>query len=143
MAISTNTHFVNLKDADRTITTKTQATKIRNNVQATVSRDIKRLNLIKKVDPSGVRYYTFNTDENSGDAHTVILLRHSILEIKTAGNLVVIKCKSGMGNAVCEAIDDMNLPDMIGSIAGDNTIFIATENNEKAQKLAETIVLIY
>ena len=111
--------------------------------QATVSRDIKRLNLIKKVDPSGVRYYTFNTDENSGDAHTVILLRHSILEIKTAGNLVVIKCKSGMGNAVCEAIDDMNLPDMIGSIAGDNTIFIATENNEKAQKLAETIVLIY
>lgn len=111
--------------------------------QATVSRDIKRLNLVKKSDSTGGRYYTFNNEDNAGDGHTIILMRHSIVEIKTAGNLVVIKCKSGMGNAVCEALDAMELPDMVGSIAGDNTIFIAAEDNEKAQKLSETISLIY
>ncbi len=111
--------------------------------QATVSRDIKRLNLVKKSDSAGGRYYTFNNDDNTGDAHTVILLRHAIVEIKTAGNIIVIKCNSGMGNAVCEALDAMELPEMVGSIAGDNTIFIATEDNTKALKLSETISLIY
>ena len=64
------------------------------------------------------------------------ILRDGICSIDIAGHLVVIKCYTGMAQAVCAAIDTMNFDSVVGSLAGDDTIFLAIRTNEKAQELA-------
>ncbi|QEY34086.1 arginine repressor [Caproiciproducens galactitolivorans] len=104
--------------------------------QATVSRDIKELRLIKTLSPDGKYKYSVG-QENTRDYPTKLysLLSDSAVQINFAGNMVIVKCLTGMAQAVCVAIDSMHLPNIIGTLAGDDTIFIAVKNEEQAQQM--------
>lgn len=110
--------------------------------QATVSRDIKELHLVKVLDKKtgGYRYEQRGTvvSENSIlPVKTAGILKDGIVNINLAQNFVIVKCYVGMANAVCAALDAAALPEIIGTIAGDDTIFIATASAESAIMLRE------
>lgn len=112
-----------------------------NVTQATVSRDIKALGLRKVSDGRGTRYV-----KPSGGAalqptaiHANTILTSGIIDVIPAQNFVIVKCYAGMANAVCASIDNMHLQGVAGSIAGDDTIFICTLNNEFAESVKQIL----
>ncbi len=106
--------------------------------QATVSRDIKELRLIKITDGEGVqKYATMASDGVS--PQFIDIFAHSVVSITCAMNDIVIKCFTGMANAACAARDNMNYSEVVGSLAGDDTIFVITRNEEAALSLAEKL----
>lgn len=110
-----------------------------NVTQATVSRDIKALNLIKIQDSTGrYKYSSVKKDGDSAEKYDAIL-SHSVISIDFAGNITVVKCYPGMANAACASIDALHFEKSIGSIAGDDTIFILNKTPEAAEELAQTI----
>lgn len=110
-----------------------------NVTQATVSRDIKSLNLIKIQDSTGrYKYSSVKKDGDSAEKYDAIL-SHSVISIDFAGNITVVKCYPGMANAACASIDALHFEKSIGSIAGDDTIFILNKTTEAAEELAQTI----
>lgn len=99
--------------------------------QATVSRDIKELQLIKRPGPSGRSCYAQNTSKDSPvNERFSKILKETILSIQAAENIIVIKTLSGCANAAAEAIDTSGIDEIVGSLAGDNTIFMVTESKE-------------
>ena len=110
--------------------------------QATVSRDIKELHLVKVLDKNtgGYRYEQRGISDGTNailPSKSSGILRDGIVSFSLAQNLVIIKCYNGMANAVCAAHDAARLPEIIGTIAGDDTIFIATASGESAVMLKE------
>ena len=105
--------------------------------QTTVSRDLNELNLSKTRDENGQYFYTlpyeFTSDEYAAKFTTIF--RESVITLASTGNLLIIKCYTGMGNAACAALDTMNLPEIVGTIAGDDTIFVAVASEEMCEKL--------
>ena len=102
--------------------------------QATISRDIKELRLVKDLSSEG--RYVYSTGKKSMDVinhRAGGIFNDTIITIDYAMNTVVIKCFTGMANAVCAAIDSMNLDEILGSIAGDDTIFILCRNEDTAR----------
>ena len=98
--------------------------------QATISRDIKELRLIKTLDSSGNYHYSTVQQESedlSSKFHS--LFADTVISVDYAGNIVVVKCLSGMASAVCAALDALNRPDIVGTISGDDT-FICILRNE-------------
>ena len=105
--------------------------------QATISRDIKDLRLIKAPDGKGGSKYAL-TAEPEGENFSERLIHifvNSVLTADYAGNIIVLKTLSGSANAAAEAVDSMNLPEILGTMAGDNTIFIAVRDSADAPKL--------
>lgn len=101
--------------------------------QATISRDIKELRLVKDLSSKG--RYVYSTGKKSVENVTRRaggIFNETIISIDYALNTVVIKCFSGMANAVCAAIDSMGLDEILGTIAGDDTIFILCRSEETA-----------
>lgn len=94
--------------------------------QATVSRDIRELKLTKISTASGRQKYAVITDapENLSKKYERVL-REGFLSMDMAQNILVIKTVSGMASAVCAAIDAMKMREIVGSIAGDDTIMCA------------------
>jgi len=107
-----------------------------NVTQATISRDIKELQLIKTLSPSGRYKYTVgvNQDQPLSDRF-ITIFKETIKTVASSGNIIVIKTLSGCANAAGEAIDSMNFPNIIGSIAGDNTIFLVANDPENVPAL--------
>lgn len=109
-----------------------------NVTQATVSRDIKELQLVKRVGPSGRSCYTQNRASDAPVSERFRkILRETILSIDSAENIIVIKTLSGCANAAAEAIDTSNFPDIIGTLAGDNTIFMVVSSKEAVEDIVE------
>lgn len=112
--------------------------------QATVSRDIKDLRLVKIIGNNGK--YKYSSDLNSNESFTYNLLKrfsYSIKSIESSGNMIVIKTLSGMAQAVCAAIDSMENKGILGTIAGDDTIFIlASDQDSLSNFIFETKRLI-
>lgn len=104
--------------------------------QATVSRDIKELRLVKELSQTGKYVYTTGIRNNSNDTslNTNRIFKESVLSIECAMNMVCIKCVAGMANAACAAIDKMHWVGVVGTVAGDDTIFVLCRN----EKVAET-----
>ena len=104
--------------------------------QATVSRDIKELRLIKQPGAGGEYKYSLagSTDEKYVKYHAIFF--ETVTNVDTALNICVVKCHIGTAMAACAAIDALNIPDIVGTLAGDDTIFIAcrTENAASAVK---------
>lgn len=109
--------------------------------QATISRDIKELRLIKTLSPTGSYYYTITPEKASQEFPVNInsVFLESIRTVDSAGNFVVIKCYNGMANAVCMTIDNGTWNGLVGTIAGDDTIFMLMRNEHIAQEFAAYI----
>ena len=109
-----------------------------NVTQATVSRDIKELQLVKHAGPSGRSCYTQSRVSDAPVSERFRkILRETILSIDSAENIIVIKTLSGCANAAAEAIDTTNFSEIVGTIAGDNTIFMAISSREAVPSLME------
>ena len=105
--------------------------------QATVSRDIKELRLLKVLSGSGgYKYATADKAEHGLSERFVRMFKDSVLSINFAGNIVVIKTLSGSANAAAEAIDSMRLQEILGTMAGDNTILAVVHNETEAAATA-------
>lgn len=108
--------------------------------QATVSRDIKELRLIKIAGQHrAYRYARPGRHEGALNDRMIRLLSDSVTEIDYAGQMVVVKTLSGSANVAAEAIDNMNWYEVLGTIAGDNTIFLAVRNSGDAAEIAGRI----
>lgn len=93
--------------------------------QATISRDIKELHLLKVLSPNGVYKYATADKVETGLAERFIrMFSESVLSISHAYNQIVLKTLSGSANAAAEAIDSLHWPEIIGTLAGDNTILL-------------------
>ncbi len=108
--------------------------------QATCSRDIKELGIIKITLPNQGTKYAFM--ERTGDiapGRLLAVFSNSLLSWKSAMNLVVIRTLPGMAQAAGSALDSMHLPSVVGTIAGDDTVFVATGNIEEAEAFVVTL----
>lgn len=109
--------------------------------QATVSRDIKELRLIKVQSGSGGYKYSTNSSKENVDMsfkfHAVF--SESVNNIDFAENIVVIHCYVGMANAACAALDSIHWDGVVGTIAGDDTIFCVMRDKQNAATFAEQL----
>ena len=112
-----------------------------NVTQATVSRDIKQLRLIK-VSASGGKYKYAGPDSSAVaevDEKQRIILIQSVKRVECAQNIVVVSTLSGMAQAAAAVLDCMKIEEIVGSIAGDDTIMCVTKTNDCAKLLSEKI----
>jgi len=108
--------------------------------QATISRDIKDLRLIKKVDEMGrSRYAVDNGDSGELLGKYKSIFSHSVLSADFAGHTVVIRCYTGMAQAACAALDAMHWEGLVGTLAGDDTIFALCKTPEHASRMKDAI----
>lgn len=111
-----------------------------NVTQATVSRDIKQLRLVKRSTTSGkYKYAVQSVGDTQSNAKYKNILRETVISIRQAGTLVVVKTYTGMANAAAAAIDAIAGEMLVGSIAGDDTIFIATEDEDSAKSFIAAV----
>ncbi|MCH5316386.1 MAG: arginine repressor [Eubacterium sp.] len=103
--------------------------------QATISRDIKELKLVKELSDSGRYIYSSGNKVNNGSvsARAAGIFVDSVLSVDYALNTVCIKCFPGMAGAACAAIDSMHWNDVLGTIAGDDTIFVLCRSEISAK----------
>ena len=109
--------------------------------QATISRDIKQMHLIKEPVGHGVYKYTVSgnrTKLNFAEKLRTIF-RESITNIDYAQNIVVIKTMPGLASAACSALDNMDIAYMVGSLAGDDTAFLVMKDTESAMDFCEEL----
>lgn len=100
--------------------------------QATVSRDIKELRLLKVLTPSGkYKYATGDRADNNLTDRFIRMLAESLLSVSSANNLIVVKTLSGSANVAAEALDSMHWPEVLGTLAGDNTVLLIIRSNEE------------
>ncbi len=100
--------------------------------QATVSRDIKELRLLKVLSSSGAyKYATADKAENGLNERFIRMLAESMLSVTASNNLIVVKTLSGSANVAAEALDSLHWPEILGSLAGDNTILLIIRSNEE------------
>ena len=108
--------------------------------QATVSRDIRDLKLTKVPAENGKQKYAVLESGNTAMGEKYIrILRDGFVSMDMAQNILVIKTVSGMAMAVCLAIDAMNWCEVVGSIAGDDTIMCATRTTEDTPRVMDKI----
>lgn len=108
--------------------------------QATVSRDIRELKLSKIAGADGRQKYTVydREDEQLGDKY-IRVLKDGYVSMDMAQNILVMKTVSGMAMAVAASVDAMKLPEIVGCIAGDDTIMIAVRTVEDTMLVMEKI----
>ena len=105
--------------------------------QATISRDIKELNLIKVEGENKKSKYAIVEDFNKKLSPQLIsLFKQITLSIESANNLIVLKTISGNASAAGMAIDEIKLPQVLGTVAGDDTLLIVTKTNQDANIVA-------
>ena len=104
--------------------------------QATVSRDIKELGLIKLPLSDGSYKYAVTKEEKNESREHLTIFSKSIFSIQAAMHTIVVKTSSGMANAVAASLDTFIGHDVVGTIAGDDTLLIIMENPESADKMA-------
>ena len=102
-----------------------------NVTQATVSRDVRELKLTKISCGFGVyKYVVSSRDSHSHSAKFLNMLKEMVTAVDHAGNLVVVKTYPGMAQAAAAALDSMEYPEIIGSIAGDDTVMLVIRSAE-------------
>ena len=100
--------------------------------QATVSRDIREMHLIKVLAEDGsYRYATMDKNDQEVGDKLIRMLNDSIVDIATANNLILIHTIPGSAHVAGEAVDSLHWPEVLGTIAGDNTILVIVRTNEE------------
>lgn len=102
--------------------------------QATISRDIKELRIVKELTSFGTYRYTAASDEVGGTFSSKLntIFRECITSFDYAQNIVVIRTLPGLASAAASAVDAMNMSVIVGTIAGDDTVFIVMRDNNAA-----------
>lgn len=105
--------------------------------QATVSRDIKELRLVKKQTEGGKGIYAKHADSSylDIDSRFIIIFKKSVISIEYAVNNIVIKTLPGMAQAAGAAVDSMEFTEVVGCIAGDDTVMMVVRSEESARRL--------
>ena len=113
--------------------------------QATLSRDIKDMRLVKELGPSGNYRYVVAAKTETADLDMRLkkILRESLVSYDVAQNLLVIRTLPGLASAACSAFDSMEIENLVGTLAGDDTAFLAMRDKESAVKLYHDIETIY
>lgn len=108
--------------------------------QATISRDIKELRLIKVAgSEKRYRYVYIGKGENGISLKMRNLFRDSVIGIRRAKNMIVVKTLSGNGSNAGMVIDKMSYPEILGSVAGDDTVLIICDTDDGAEKTVEKL----
>ncbi len=109
-------------------------------VQTTVSRDIAQLGLVKVRGADGRLVYTLpGAADLRRMSELTAALRRWTISLASTGNLVVIQTPSGYASALAQALDEARLPDIAGTVAGDNTIFVAAREGVCGAELADEL----
>jgi len=111
-----------------------------NVTQATVSRDIKEMRLVKVLDTTGRYRYSVERKEGvqiSSKFHS--LFADAVTSVSYAANIVVVKCLNGMAGAVCAAMDSLHWEGLIGTLAGDDTFIGIAASEQRAAELTEDL----
>lgn len=105
-----------------------------NSTQATISRDIKELRIVKELTGMGTYRYCAAVREvpNTFSNRLNTIFRESVTNFDYAGNIVVMHTLPGLANAAASALDAMSLPVILGTLAGDDTVFIVMRDNNAA-----------
>lgn len=106
--------------------------------QATISRDIKELQLVKTLSSSGKYKYAVSTSKDLPVTDRFIkIFRQTVTSVDSSGNIILVKTLPGCANAAGEAIDNSNLPHIKGSIAGDNTLLLVADKEENVPAIID------
>ena len=108
--------------------------------QTTISRDINQLKLVKAITSNGSYKYIV-PDVKRENNKTVMnsALTEAVVKIQAAKNIVVVKTLSGMANAIAVCVDSINHDDIVGSVAGDDTIIVVTHDDDIARSMEENL----
>ena len=102
--------------------------------QATVSRDIREMHLLKVLAEDGsYRYATMEKGDSGVSDRLIRMLADSVVEMNSANNLIVIRTLSGSAHVAAEAVDNLKWTEVLGTIAGDNTILVIVRSNEEVE----------
>lgn len=104
--------------------------------QATLSRDINELNLKKKISATGANIYVCVKKKA---VQCPAIFKDAVIDVVYAMNTVVIKCHTGMAQAACATLDKIEDTGIVGTIAGDDTIFALMQNESDASEFAEEL----
>lgn len=109
--------------------------------QATLSRDIRDMRLVKELGANGVYHYAVSSrsEESDLDSRLKKIFKESVISYDTAQNLLVIKTLPGLAPAALSALDSMNIEGLVGTIAGDDTGLLVMKTNELAEHLHREI----
>lgn len=108
--------------------------------QATVSRDIKELRLIKVLMPDGnYKYAVADRAENGLTDRYIRMLGESLLSVAASNNLIVVKTLSGSADVACEALDSLHWPEVLGSLAGENTLLLIIRAESEVPAVMERL----
>ena len=112
--------------------------------QATLSRDIKDMRLVKELGPNGTYRYVQAAKPEQDDSSERLrkILKESLVSFDLAQNMLVIKTLPGLAPAACSAIDGMHIENLVGTLAGDDTAFLAMRDNESALRFYHEIETI-
>lgn len=104
--------------------------------QATVSRDIKELRLLKVLSENGgYKYATAERAEQGISERFIRIFSESVLSMASSGNLIVIRTLSASANAAAEAVDSLKWPEILGTLAGDNTILVIVQSEDDVENV--------
>lgn len=109
--------------------------------QATISRDIKELRLVKELTSRGGYRYTVSDQRSGGtvDARLRNIFKEGVISVEYAQNIVVIRAMAGTANAVLAALDSMDIPKMMGSLAGDDTGIMIMRDTASAEEFCREV----
>ena len=113
--------------------------------QATLSRDIRDMRLVKELGPKGnYRYVAAAKQETPDlDARLKKIFKESLVSYDVAQNFVVLRTLPGLANGACSALDGMEIEGLVGTLAGDDTAFLAMKDNTSAMNLYKEIEQLF
>lgn len=110
-----------------------------NVTQATVSRDIKQLGLVKVAGLQKKYKYVLSSHEESISSRFLNIFKESVTSINHAKNLIVVKCMSGSASSIGMMVDKLNMKEILGSVAGDDTLLIVVDTDSNVLKVVEKL----
>ncbi len=108
--------------------------------QATVSRDINSLRLIKVPDGSGgYKYAESGMKSAAGTSKFLAMFTENVISVARGQNIVCLKCLTGMAQAVCAALDNVGRENIVGTLAGEDTVFLLCRTEKDAESLTDEL----
>ena len=109
--------------------------------QATISRDIKELRLVKELTGSGGYRYALSERKTASTSDTRLrnIFKEGVISVNVAQNIVVVRTMPGLASAACSALDNMEIEGVVGTLAGDDTGILIMRDNALAQQFSSEV----